>query len=467
MKRFTFFALLVFLVIISTVSADYTADFVPPGSTEYSPSNTITINVVVTASPQKGDPYTAEWYDSSDTLMETDNGFLSTTLNGDSFQTYTVPSVASWTNAYVNVTSAGTITQLFFNVTGNSSNSIVFVTPQFSPSAYIGENFAGNIGLETVDGKKLSNAICGLFGTDTENAPSQTCGQDLVSFDGRFTCDGLLSTIFTEGEEYLAVASCNCGSGINACFDEDGTEYENFAGTTSYPFTVSKWLDSVNTITDKSSYTLNDEYVTVCVNVTNLGTERIPLDIIYNWRCGSGDSETDRVVIDDHEELRGISANTTQNQCAELKIKNIKAVAGKTNTCYAATEIHILDKLDNKIFTYSTTSPSFTFTSESTVLEDETMQAGLLTLAIIFGIIIFALLYLATQMSDEHALLKLFLYIAVIFLLIAGAGIGITASGIGFTLYNAVRWLVVIIVIYIIVYLMYSYHQQANDVVPK
>jgi len=324
---------------------------------------TAVLDITTTTGAEKGDIYNVTWYDPVGSELDFQIGTMSILLGGTVFETYTTSIGTDWTDAYVvfDLSTGGNQT-LYFNVT-SSNTSLVINDPSFSPEAKLGSAFAVDFDVRDENNKLIDNAVCEVFGTDVTGSPLQACtnNRNIITFNGRGICGGILDPIpFTEGEQYLAKIRCNCGLGDNACFDEDGATVEAHKGEFNVPFTVTPWL-SINTITDKDMYEVDDTLY-VCANITNNGTERVPLDIVYNWRCqnGGGDASTDRILLGDKIEERGISTNTTQNQCTSFLIPDDITIEKGATNCYGATSVTVLDKNKNPVFTYDTTSSNFT-----------------------------------------------------------------------------------------------------------
>jgi len=358
MKKLILFILLL-LFIPFTLAFNTTL----PDGIEYSPLDTITVAIETTTNPEKGDPYNVTWYNGTD-IVYNDTGLLSGIVGGQVFEVYTTSATDYWITSYVNVTSNLVTQQLYFNVTGNASNSLYISDATFSPIARLGSPFAVDFQVKDENNKNIDNAKCEIFGTDANGEPLQQCtvfSSLSTTIDGFGICSDILnSLIFEENEQYLVKIRCTCGIGDNSCFDEDGNTIEKHKGSATYVFTVTPWL-TVNTITDNDMYEVDDS-IYVCANVTNNGTERVPIDIVYNWRCqnGAGDLSTDRILLGNKKEERGISANTTQNQCNSFLIADDLAIEQGAINCYSATSVTVLDKNKNPIYTYDTTSGLFT-----------------------------------------------------------------------------------------------------------
>jgi len=404
---------LLFVIFISFV---YSVPVLILNDDNFRPTETVVAEMTISTGAEKNSPYTVEWWGGG-SLQQTDSG---TTPNGFTpfFETFDIPAGVTWVDAYANFT-IGTVSDIaYFNVSGNNSNLLTITDVSFAQAALPGNLFSIIFKIEDENNLGIDNAECLVYGTDITGAPLQSCGV-VTSHNQVATCSDFLDEeVFNEGQQYLAVVRCNCGLGDNACFDENGNPVVAHAGSDLYPFTVGSWL-TINTITDKNSYTLNDEYIYVCANITNNQNYRISLDIIYNYRCGGQDNSTERVVIDSYEELRGISANTTQNQCAALEIKNIKSIQNKVNSCYAATDVRVLseDGLTSKL-TYPTTNVLFNITSNSLIenTEDDNMLS--IVLVFMFFIIYFTWLGWVLRGNKKRGMRFMFYSLALIELLI-------------------------------------------------
>lgn len=321
-----------------------------------------------------GDPYEICIYDNTGTELTCDTGTVPA-LNNLFGHEYDIPSTTSITSLTANLTVNSVLEREdTATVTSATNGTLILSNITYSTVPNVGRVESVKYTITDYLGNPVTNAVCSILASDsTTLAPIDGVFNGVHSYDGFGAFSKLLITqAYEEDKTYIVEIACTCSSfGDRNCFTNSTAYLGNQVGRTSTLFTIEKWLSEVNTITDKSYYTLSDDYVTVCANVTNSNTYRIPLQIVYNFRCGSGDNATDRVVINDFEELRGISGSTTQNQCAELKIINKMSIAGKNNSCYAATEVHILDELDEKIYTYSTTSAEFHLYSDITATEEE------------------------------------------------------------------------------------------------
>ena len=399
--------ILVLVLLVGSASATCVVVF---DKAAYQPAETIIATMVCDNKNEENIIYTLTWTNTTATL-ETDNGITPNKKKIAFFETFVIPSSYGGSDITATLTGINLEGSDTASVTGTAVNLLIINNASFSPEAYLGRGFAVDFEVMDYNGKYVDNAKCSVYSTDVFDAPLQECTalKNSVSLHGRAICSGLIDPkALKENLNYLAKIRCSCGTGDNKCFDEDGVDIEKKSGETAYPFLVTPWLSSVNTITDESSYTLQDGFVNVCVNVTNLGTERIPLDINYNFRCSETgfNNATDRDVVSFFREFRGISANTTQNQCALLPIVNIKPNQNKVVKCYAATDIGVISgDLEKYPITYHTTSSEFTITSNSSV---EEVQNNMI--AIIIGMIAIACFFGWLGWTQDGMALKVFSY---------------------------------------------------------
>lgn len=400
--------LFLFVLLSSFVSAICTVTIDP---SEYKPIETVVAEMICTENQERNRAYTLSWFNGTAgaAAVEIDVGTTPLTILTPFFETLLLPDNIVWTNA--NATLEGSFLEGFdlFNVSGSSANLLLINNAFFSPNALLGAIFAVDFEvMDNANNNSISNAFCSIYGTNQDDAPLQECGEKKVSYNGRGVCSKILDNeVFMEGNQYLAKIRCNCGIGDNACFDEAGNTIEKKAGESIFVFTVERWLE-VNTITDKTEYTINvDEEVMVCANVTNNMSQRRELLIRYNYRCGAPDNATDRIIIDSLEERRGINANTTQNQCASLKLINLPSLQNQVSSCYAATDVHVIAKNEDTIlFTYQTTSPDFNITSESNVFNEEevnNMEGIALLMVSIMAVSLF--LSFTIKLRDEQGVI--------------------------------------------------------------
>jgi len=395
MKKAIYF--LFFVLLITSVSAVCTVNF---DEDEYNPGETVAATMICTSSTEKNKEYILSWSNST-SIVETDVGITPSVTGSPFFETYEIPlDATNWTNANATLTGSNLEGIDYFNVTGTSSNILTINNVIFYSKVLMGNLFSVMFTVRDTNNLEVNNAVCEVFSSSSGGNPLQECGE-VVTYNGKAICGDILnSDTFIENNNYLVRIGCICGYGDNSCFDEEGTQIQGARGSTAFPFSVSRWLN-VSTITDKKSYTLSDDYIFVCANITNNQEERLSLEINYNYRCGSSDSSTERIIIDEYKELRGISNLTTQNQCAQLQIKNKKGIQNKENNCYAATDVRILRKNGEIKFTYATTSSNFTITSNTDSLLEEDGE-NMIAIALILVGVMFFLIYISTKLETRN-----------------------------------------------------------------
>lgn len=356
---------LLFLIAILLIPGVLGVCTVTFDDTSYYPLETVTATMLCSDNTEKSQSYTLNWSLNGLQNLEFDTGITPATVNTPFFQTYILNSTYSGT---INATMNGTNLEGTdgANVSGSSIKVLSIDDAKFSRSAYIGEIFAVDFRVKDYLGNQISNAHCMIYGTDNNDAPLQTCGET-HTHDGRATCDGILSTMFAEGNNYLAKIKCDCNNGEDTCFDINGNQVNYSTGSTSFPFTVSKWLYT-NTLVDQTNY-IEKEEIVICANLTNVNySSRIGVEIYHQVRCSAGvdnNNDLDRVLIisdDDNPDRRGISVNTTQMQCKRFVVPEPRYLQGKTSQCYASTEVWVLNNKNEKIYKYLTTSPVFNIT---------------------------------------------------------------------------------------------------------
>lgn len=292
----------------------------------------------------------------------------------------------NWTTTTSSWNNVGDVTVDSFIVNGTSLFECVIanVTPQ-STGYYVG--MTGAVKFSVIDGDSVPivSARCNVEGLLNDETPVVVEPMNLPgkpsSSNGHVSFDTFLSrSTFTEDTTYLFNIHCDCGDNSSSfpCYNENTGLRTGFKSCEVVsPFVINSTL-RVNTLTDKSDYFYRvDDEVVVCANVTNFRNVRESLEIVYNFRCGlnNNNNATDRVVVNSFTELRGISANTTQMQCAGLDIVNIPTVQNQVSVCYAATDVRVLDGMAGEFkVVYATTSANFTLTSDRSSLGGDNMN---------------------------------------------------------------------------------------------
>lgn len=347
----------------------------------YFVEETITADMVCTEATEKSDPYTLNWTYQNGTQVEEDSGTTPSTISEHFYQTFIIPS--SWeSGVWINATLVGgdlDAATTSANISSVASANSLLITNVSTGDGWVGMKTSIKARVTDENGKKISGGVCrlGLLSNDETNVRE---GQITTITDGGVKgVFDLTTDNFAENTDYTYHVHCFCGSDGSSqeCINEDGSTVEDSIGTTTYPFTTNTWL-TVNTVTDESLYSLKDE-IFVCANVTNVAYSlRIPLKIYYQVRCSAGSDnnfDTDRILIaynsPDDPDMRGISTNTTQMQCKKFKIPEEYYLMGHDSECYSSSEVWVLDKEDEELIGYATTSPVFNISSDELNLEGD------------------------------------------------------------------------------------------------
>jgi len=358
--------LLIGLMFIFFCSFSYGLCIVTLSPDPVAKGSTLTADMVCNSGNEKNQPYTLTWTDQDTNIVQTDIGTTPSVAGIDFFQTYQVPLSSTDTTITATLTGTNLEGSDTASITDAPSNALTINDCRFKPKAFIGADFSVDCEVVNNQSKKIDNAHCFVYSTDENDAPLQLAEMLSESTNGRFVGSGELKPEnLKEDTSYLAKIKCHCETGDNKCWDEDGNDIEKHQGSTSIAFLTAKWLD-VTTLVNMESYE-GRQVATVCANVTNIdGEERVPMEIYYQLRCGEMDDDTDRVVIAanplEQPDKRGISVNTTQNQCWGLIVPEKRWMQGRNNPCYASTEVWVLNEEDTRIKGYFTTSPEFNIT---------------------------------------------------------------------------------------------------------
>ena len=377
MKKAVIFILISVLFSLTFVSAIDSIACVPK---EVVQGGTITCEIDLAAGvPEKNQAFNITFYnDTAQSVPLTGCSFIGTTQNSpdpiDIIQGCTIPSTwGSSTTGVVNFSLTGLGTELLFlfNVSAATSSTLIVdeiivespillgrqsgvrwtVTKQDTGNPVIGASCTGDI-LQLIGGNlvPIAGKSAGFL------APiSKFAGHALTSFIPT-------AVILEEGTDYIVEVRCDCIPENGGCMNGDGTVLINRSSNTGLigigtsSISTGTWL-TTNTITDKNSYRVG-ETVLVCANVTNpINRSRQEVSIEYNLRCDSGDdSNTNRILLQDHTEIRGINKNTTQMQCHDFKVPDVEGLEKGATNCYGATDVTVLNELLEPLITYSTRS---------------------------------------------------------------------------------------------------------------
>lgn len=403
MKKVLIIFLFLFVLLVPTVSAVCTVTL---DKSVYSPLETVTATIQCSLGNEANQAYTILWRNSS-ILLETDAGTTPSGINTLFFEDFIIPSGAVYTNANTSMNGTNLEGIDTFTVTLTSPNELRVVNVTTSSNFLIGKT--GGVSFRVIDSndKFVNNARCGLDLIDETGTHLTRAKEELITYDGHATFGVILNIeSLTEDNDFALFIHCNCGVNdtILTCHNEDGDIVPEGSGSTETTFHINKWLLNVNTITDKLIYNLNDKQVLVCANVTNNQTQRLPIRILYTYRCdGNTDDSTDRILLPENtvtgmfgkEQERGINPNTTQNQCAALEIQNRKTLQNRLNICYASTDVEVLTLDESRVsIAYHTTSSSFNITSNSNTfveVQDKMASLSITIFSLILPIILFLL----------------------------------------------------------------------------
>ena len=325
------------------------------------------------------------WNDTAQTIGITGCSFSGTTENSpdpiDVIQGCTIPSdFGPSTTAVVNftLTSLDLETLFNFNISETTSSTLIIDEIKIETPILVGKQTGVSWTVSKQDtGKAIVGSLCTgdllqliggelipIAGSSIEafSPISKYAGHALTSF-----VPSVVNT--NEGINYILEIRCDCIPGNTGCLDEDANVLVNSSSSTGLIgigtsiISISTWL-TVNTVTDKGNYEVG-ETVEVCANITNpANRSRQAVSIEYNLRCDSGsDSDTNRILLEDHVELRGVNGNTTQMQCHDFKVPDVETLEKGANNCQGATDVTVMDELLNPLVTYSTIAPRINITT--------------------------------------------------------------------------------------------------------
>lgn len=383
MKKLFIF-LLLGIVLSSFASAVCTVTF---DKTTYFPGESVTATMSCNDATEKSKAYSLLWANQTGTnLLKTSSGTTPATTGQAFFATYSVPlGVANFT---LNATLTGTNLEGYDSasiVASALSSSLIIKNVTFTqPLILIGKKIGISFNVFDENNKKVNNALCDVHIEDGSGFPIDSSVKDIKTYDGSGQHAQIISKDnFDENRQYVAHIGCNCGiSGTElACHDEDGNEVASSSGSVNGVMKVHKWLN-VNTIAHMHTFEPKHE-IFICANVTNLNySSRIPMEIYHQVRCsayGDNNADTDRVLVvsdDDMPDERGISASTTQMQCKSFILPESRLLQGHNSTCYASTNVWVINEERKKIIGYATTSPPFTIVSRELQIDADWQWQG-------------------------------------------------------------------------------------------
>ena len=381
-KYLILFSMVLFILVIPFIKSDCTINF---DADNYVEGESSTADGICSSPNERSQTYTINFTNSTGFVIYSVTGTTPSTKDTLFSETFTINStyVASYGDG-LNVSLSGNNLEGTDNATvsvAGADNLIITDIVQTS-SFLVGKFGALDFKVIESNGDTVSNAQCIIDIVDENDLPlSPAGGKNPVPSqgDGKVLYSIFFDETFVEEEgTYKWDIACTCfnttgvtSAEIGVC--DDGTNGRRIGtfkhGETQFPFTMDSWL-TVNTVTDKSEY-YPRQSIFICANVTNSRTKRDSLHIFHQVRCSAGadnNADLDRSLIMtdglDYDE-RGISANTTQMQCKEFIIPDIRHLEGRSNECYATTTTWVMSANNEKIKGYTTTSPVFNITSDT------------------------------------------------------------------------------------------------------
>ena len=372
--------LALFLIPFVTATCTLTLD-----STSHVEGELVEVDGICDIGNEKNQDYTINWTNSSGFVLESDTGTTPSTLNTLFSETFTIPSgYVETSGSTINVTLTGDnlAGQDSATVSTAGATNLIITDIVMSSSFLVGRFGALDFKLTDSSGDAVSNAQCIIDIVDENDLPLAPAGGKIPvpsQGDGKVLYSLFFDENFVEeGKTYKWDMACTCfnttgitSNEIGICNDEvTGDRITSFKhGEAQFPFTMDSWL-TTNTIVDKSSY-MPRQTIFICANVTNTRTTRSTIHIFHQVRCSSetdNNNDLDRTLIItdglDYDE-RGINANTTQMQCKEFIIPEIRHLEGKSSECYATTTTWIVNEDNKNIKRYPSTSAAFNITSDT------------------------------------------------------------------------------------------------------
>jgi len=342
---------------------------------EYIAGELAAVEMTCSSPSERNEPYDLTWYDEAWNVLEIDLGITPSTTGQLFAETYLIPNPTSITTLHANLTGTGLEGSDSAAVIASAGKGTLVLTDFIpGPRGRVGETSSISFIVRDSNNNTVTNAICSNFLSDSgTNAPITDVMNGARSYEGISSFNIPLDpNVFEEGKTYISTITCSCIDGTDrTCYNSNNTKIVFAAGNAIGIARTSTWLENVSTINDQANYDFEDKFASVCVNISNNNEDRLSLRINYNIRCDGSDDDLDRVLLSQNEELRGISGNTTQNQCALLPLNNVKTTASRVNLCYSATDVCVLNLEGTCNKVYSTTSPNFNYTVNTDILTEE------------------------------------------------------------------------------------------------
>lgn len=324
---FFFFIFLIFILEIGMISATcsvvFTRHAVPLTPVTYYKGETITASMVCTSASEKNTPYQLTWRNSTNSIMQTDNG-TTPGVQGTSFvKTYLIPT--TYSSNFINATFNGTgLTTAVDNATiaGVTVNTLLLSTVSIS-GKWLGLETGFRVASITDSaGNKISGSQCEI-GVLTNDQTGSLAHISSTAVDGTIGGGFIMDyNNFAEGTDYILRIKCYCagnsssGISVPACINSNGIAVINAVGSIDYPFTTNTWItynEDPYPITYLNGTTIITSNGTVLKNVTyNSG-----YDYVY-WRRNITNNygQSLKLVID-----RYLISNTT-NKIVDSELNN-------------------------------------------------------------------------------------------------------------------------------------------------
>lgn len=385
MRKLLLMSVLLFLFVILYTQQVSAVCTVTLDSSDYVEGEIVEIDMICSTGGERSQSYTLNLTNSSGFELSIKTGTTPSTTNTLFSETFTIPSghvAANGSILNANLSGSGLEGTDLATISVAGASNLIIVNPVISSSFLVGR--FGAIDFEVTDssGSAVANAQCIVDIVDANDLPLSPAG-GLIPVPSQGDGKVLYSLFFDEnfveeGIAYKWEMACTCfnatastSNEIGICNDgSNGDRINSFKhGETQFPFTMSSWL-TVNTVTDKSEY-LPKQTIFICSNVTNTRTTPTPLHIFHQVRCSSGtdnnyDLDRSLIITDGRAyDERRIAANTTQMQCKEFVIPDIRHLEGKSSECYATTTAWVVDEDNKNIKGYTTTSAVFNITSDT------------------------------------------------------------------------------------------------------
>lgn len=403
-KKRYLISILILLILFSSLV--YAIDSFICLPTDVIEGNTMTCEAdLANGNTEKNKAWNMTWYNTSAQLLAiTDCSFTGTTANQknppDVVQGCDIPS--SWGdsagNATVNfsLTTIPTSKVFYYNISQDSSVDLTLDGFVVESPCYLGQlcglqfTVKKSSTAKTVLGADCTVDILELVSGNLVPIEAITIGETrhLISkYDGHVLAEMEAQSIaLGEGMEYIIEVRCDCRAGKDYCYDDDGTSLTNetsnslLRGLGTATLTVDTWLETTTSV-DLINIELKQRN-TVSVNVTNNRTDiRVPIEVDYDCRINTDDDNSTRRIkspfyfpecqtYGECDVIRGISADTTQEQSTDFIVEEHPFLQGRDTEAVCATYVKIIDIISDLV-SYSSTSSTFYINSSELNLEPD------------------------------------------------------------------------------------------------